>query len=334
MPTWRMSRPWFWIRGWTGRTSTDAKDVWRLPDESLGREVREPVHPVFGAEQGVGAVSAGLPVDLQDRVSQPASRGVVDADDRAAPAVSLGPAGVHARECFDPILGVLPAGAGRDGYDRVSAVLPAPGLLGSFPLFHVPGQGLRLPARFRQGVFVAEFQGQFPDIVQLSGPPFKLPPFSQDFCLLARLPESSGGGLGVSPEVRPCLFQVELCEFPVYLFGAKAARLPGLSASWPLRWPFPCWFVPLRFHTFLFSSSCVLGFPPRPVRRGSRSCRTRSGSHQGLRVQQLPGLLPVLGAEGDHRLPGPAVKDVEALDVHARGLEPLRHPGQCARLVG
>ena len=296
--------------------------------------MREPVYPVFGTQQGIGALSVGLPADLQDRVSQHASRGVVDAEDRAAPAVGLGPGGVHARERFGPVLGVLPAGAGLDGYDRAPAVLRAPGLLGSFPPFQVPGQGLRLQARFRQGVFVAEFQGQFLDLLKLSGPAFEFPPLPQDPGFLPGLPERPGGGLGVFPEVRPCLFQAELCECPLYLFGAKAARLPWLSASWPLRWPFPCCFLPLRSHTFLFSSSCVLGFPPRPVRRGSRSCRTRSGSHQGLRVQQLPGLLPVLGAEGDHRLPGPAVKDVEALDVHARGLEPLRHPGQCARLVG
>ena len=76
------------------------------------------------------------------------------------------------------------------------------------------------------------------------------------------------------------------------------------------------------------------GDGPRPVRRGSPVYRTFPCSHQGLRVQQLSGLLQIVGAEGDQRLPCPAVQDVEALDVHACGPEPLRHPGQCARLVG
>ena len=117
-----------------------------------GGDVRESVHTVLGAEQGVGAI----PADFQDRVSQPASRSVMDAEDRAAPAVGLGPGGVHARERFGPVLGVLPAGPGLDGYDRAPAVLRRPGLLGPFPLFKVPGQVLRLPELFRQGVFVAE----------------------------------------------------------------------------------------------------------------------------------------------------------------------------------
>ena len=117
--------------------------------------------------------------------------------------MGLGPAGVHARERFDPVLGVLPAGAGLDGYYRAPAVLRAPGLLGPFPPFQVPGQGLRLLARFRQGVFVAEFQGQFLDILKLSGPAFELPPLSKDPGFLRGLPERPGGGLGVFPEVRP-----------------------------------------------------------------------------------------------------------------------------------
>ena len=88
------------------------------------------MHPVFGAQQGIGAVFVDPPADLQDRVSQPASRSVVYAEDGAAPAVGLGPVGVHARERFDPVLGVLPAGVGLDGYYRAPAVL-----LGPFPPF-------------------------------------------------------------------------------------------------------------------------------------------------------------------------------------------------------
>ena len=248
--------------------------------------MREPVHPVFGAEQGVGALFVDPPADLQDRVSQPASRCVVDAEGWAAPAVGLGPAGVHARERFDPVLGVLSAGAGLDGYYRAPAVLLAPGLLGPFPPFQVPGQGLRLTARFRQGVFVAERQGEGLQFLKLSGPAFELPPLSKDPGFLPGLPEYADRGVWVLPEVRPCLFQAELCEFPLYLFGAKAARLPWLSASWPPRWLFPCGFIPLRSHTFLFSSSCVLGFPPGTVRPESRSCRTSSCSDQGLPVQR------------------------------------------------
>ena len=141
-----------------------------------------------------------------------------------------------------------------------------PGLLGPFPPFQVPRQDLRLPARFGQRVLVAEFQGQLLELFQLSGPAFELPPLPQDFCPLLGLPERLGGFLRVFPEVRPGLFQVEFCELLLHLFGAKAARLLWLSASWPLRWAFPCCFPALRFHTFL-SSFFLPGFfsPVTPV---------------------------------------------------------------------
>ena len=48
MSTWRMSRPGSWARGWTGRTSTDAKDVWRLPDWSLGERWESRCTPCSG----------------------------------------------------------------------------------------------------------------------------------------------------------------------------------------------------------------------------------------------------------------------------------------------
>ncbi len=118
-------------------------------------------------------------------------------------------------------------------------------------------QGLRLPARFRQGVFVAECQGQFIDLLKLSGPAFELPPLSKDPGFLPGLPEYADRGVWVLPEVRPCLFQAELCEFPLICSGLKprgcpGCQLPGLRGGRSPAVSFLC--VPMHFSSPLRES--------------------------------------------------------------------------------